>query len=107
MAILETFDIQSPTVDPVPEGISVTVTYINVSSAVGAFVVVQSEGTKSDLYRPLYRNRDSDVISLPPDDTGYTVLVYDLEGNGLPSTLPAVQVDEKVFVTQPPTGSMQ
>ena len=90
-----------------PEGVRLTVTFINGSSAVGSFIVVQSENNKSDHYRPLYRNSESDVIPLPPDDTGYTVLVYDLEEDGLPSTMPAVKVDEKVFVTHPPTGIMQ
>ena len=107
LLILETFDVQNATVDPVPEGVLVTVTFINGSSAVGSFIVVQSGNSRPDHYRPLYRDRGSDVISLPPDDTGYTVLVYDLEEDGLPSTMPAVEVDEKLFVMQSPTGIMQ
>ena len=79
-----------------PEGIHVTVTFINGSSAVGSFIVVKSGSNRPDHYQPLYRNRESDVISLPPNDTGYTMLVYDLEEDGLPSTMPAVK---KVFVT--------
>ena len=104
---LETFDVQNATVEPVPEGVHVTVTYIAGSSAVGSFIIARSGNNRPDHYRPLYRDRESDVISLPPDDTGYIVLVYDLEEDGLPSTMPAVEVDEKLFVMQSPTGIMQ
>lgn len=91
-------------VKKVDKGISITVTFINGSSALGSFIVMQSENDKSDHYQPLYRNKESDVISLPPVDTTYTVLVYDLEENGLPSAMPAIEIDEKVNVTSSQKG---
>lgn len=101
-----TFDAQNAIFEPVPKGIRVTVTYINGTSALGSLTVIQSEKTKSDRYQLLYRNKESDVISLPPDDTGYTILVYDLEQNGLPSSMPAIELYEKINVTQSQIGIM-
>ena len=99
--LAETFDIQYAQVDVMPEGIHVTVTFINGSSAKGSFIAVQCEKTESDHYRSM--DIDKAMISVPHVDTAYTVFVYDLGKDGLPSTMPAVEVDE-VYVKQPPTG---
>lgn len=72
------------------------VIFINESSAVGCFIVVQSAQNRPDQYRRLTRNGTiaSDVISVPLDGTGCTVLVYDLKQNGLPSKMPAIEVNK-------------
>lgn len=92
IVLLEIHDIQDATIEPVSGGVHVNVTFFSGSSAVGCFIVVQSDGNSSDHYQVLPRNgtTSSDVISLPPSDTGYTVVVYDLE-DGLPSTVPAIE----------------
>ena len=84
-----------------PEGIHVTVTFINGSSAKGSFIAVQCEKTELDHYRST--DIDKAMISVPHVDTGYTVFLYDLEQNGLPSAMPAVEVDE-VYVKEALTG---
>ena len=99
--LAETFDIQYAQVEVMPEGIHVTVTFINGSFAKGSFIGVQCEKTESDHYRSM--DIDKAMISVPHVDTGYTVFVYDLEQDGLPSAMPAVEVDE-VYVKQAPTG---
>lgn len=92
VVLSEIHDIQDATIEPVSGGVHVNVTYFSGSSAVGCFIVVQSDRNCSDHYQVLPRNGTtaSDEISLPPADTGYTVLVYDLE-DGLPSTVPAIE----------------
>ena len=71
----------------------------------GSFIIMQCQKNESDHYRSMGRNEDPDVISLPYVDTGYKVLVYDLEQDGLPSTLPAIT--ERVIFNEPypPTGT--
>ena len=45
----------------------------------------------------------SDTIDVPGNISyTYTVTVYDLEENGLPNTMPAVEVDDRIKV--PPHG---
>ena len=99
--LAETFRVQDARVDVMSEGIHVTVTFINGSSAKGFFIAIQCETTESDHYRSM--DIDKAMISVPHVDTGYTVFVYDLEQNGLPHTMPAVEVDE-VYVKQPSKG---
>lgn len=93
---LEIQDILDANVRLVDGGIFVKVIFINESSAVGCFTVVQSAQNRPDQYRMLTRNGTiaSDIISVPLDGTGYTVLVYDIEQNGLPSTMPAIKVNK-------------
>ena len=68
------------------------------SPALGCFVVVQCDERNSDHYRALLRNGDESTVSatinVPSmNEVSYTVTVYDLEENGLPNTMPAVEVD--------------
>lgn len=100
-----TFDVLNAMVKKTDKGINITVTFINGSSALGSFIVMQSQNDKSDHYQSLHRNKESDVISLPPVDATYTVLVYDLEQNGLPSAMPAIEINETVNVTRSQKGT--
>ena len=82
------------------------VEFIKGTSAMGSFIIMQCQKTESDYYRPMERNEGPYVISLPYMDSGYKVLVYDLEEDGLPSTLPAITEERVVFnETDPPTGA--
>ena len=72
----------------------------------GSFIIMQCQRTELDYYRPMDRDEGPDVISLPYMDSGYEILVYDLEEDGLPSTLPAITEGRVVFnETDPPTGT--
>ena len=103
---VETFDVQNATVKAETGGIYVKVEYINGTSAMGSFITIQYQISQSDHYQPMGRDEDPDVISLPYVDTGYKVLVYDLEQDGLPSTLPAITKERVIFnETDPPTGT--
>ena len=67
------------------------------SPAMGCFVVVQCDERNSDHYRALSRSGDegtvSATINVPSmNEIPYTVTVYDLEENGLPNRMPAVEV---------------
>ena len=82
------------------------VEFIEGTSAMGSFIIMQCQRTELDYYRPMERNEGPNVISLRYRDSGYKVLVYDLEENGLPSTLPAITEGRIVFnETDPPTGA--
>ena len=98
--ISEPPDTESVRTEVVPTGIEVEATLVSGSSSLGCFIVVQSNKT-SDYYRALLRgdgDRVSDVIPLPPVETSYTVIVYDLQQNGLPSRIPAIIITEVVQV---------
>lgn len=94
---VDTFDTQNVNVEPKTGGIRVEVIFINGTSAMGSFIVTQCQKAELDHYRSMDRNNESDVISLPYMDTGYRVLVYDLEKNGLPSKTPAYIEEEVNF----------
>lgn len=103
---VDTFDTQNATVKPVTGGIHVKVEFIIGTFAMGSFITMQCQKTESDHYRPMDRNEISNVISLPYVDTGYKVSVYDLEQDGLPSTLPAITEEKVIFnKTDSPTGT--
>ena len=80
------------------------------SPAKGCFVVIQCITTIPDYSRALLRSENgntvSDTIDVPSlGNITYTVTVYDLEKDGLPNTMPAVEVDDRIKV--PPHGKNQ
>lgn len=81
------------------------VDFISGTSAMGSFIIMQCQKNESDHYRPMDRNEVPDFVSLPYMDSGYKVLVYDLEQNGLPSTLPAITETVIFNEPYPPTGT--
>ena len=100
----DTFDVQNATVKSETGGIYVKVEFINGTSAIGSFITIQCQKSESDHYRSMDRNEVPDVISLQYVDT-CKVLVYDLEVDGLPSTLPAITEENVIFnEPYPPTG---
>ena len=108
--LLETFDVQKATAAQADTGISMTGELIDNSPAKGCFVVIQCVESNPDHYRALLRSENvntvSHIIDVPSlGDTAYSVTVYDLEENGLPNTMPAVAVDDRIKV--PPHGKNQ
>ena len=103
---IETFDVNSATAISVDSGILVTGELIGNSHAMGCFVVVQCDERNSDRYQVLLRNGDESTVSatinVPSmDEVSHTVNVYDLEKDGLPNSMPAVEVDG---IRVPPHG---
>ena len=104
--LLETFDVQKATVKSVDSGILVTGELISNSPAMGCFVVVQCDERNLDLYQVLLQNRGESTVSATinvpyMDEVSHIVNVYDLEKDGLPNSMPAVEVDG---ISVPPHG---
>ena len=91
---IESPDIETVTADVVSGGIDIEATLATGSSALGCFVVLQCNKSTSDHYFALPRDGDSlilsDVIHVPPMQTPYTVIVYNLQQNRLPNDMPAI-----------------
>ena len=85
--------------------ISVTADLITDSLARGLFIVFQSDDDDDDgspdEFRAVLREGEEDSVSstipAPPPST-YSVLVYDLENDGLPNTHPALHLYDPVIV---------
>ena len=71
------------------------------SSAKGLFVVLQSDNKSPDLFQAVLRDGQERAVSsrvgVPPST--YTVLVYDLEQDGLPNENIATLPTETVIMT--------
>ena len=94
-------DTETATADVVAGGINFEARLITGSSALGCFVVVQCNKSIPDRYYALPHDGDgrvSEMIHVPPVKTPYTIVVYDLQQNGLPNQLPAIEVGQ-VYVT--------
>ena len=98
--LLETFDVQTATAAKADTGINMTGELIRNSLAKGCFVVIQCIAANPDHYRALLRNENGNKVSytINVPSMSYTVTVYDLEENGLPNTMPAVAVDDRIKV---------
>ena len=65
---------------------------MNGSRAAGCLVVLQGPPTSPDIFRALLRAQSQDTVSttIPLPLSTYTLYGYDIEGNALPDTMPAV-----------------
>ena len=96
-----TYDVQSLTVEEGGGGgggVIVRGEFLSGSRAVGYLVVFQGPPTSPDIFRVLQRTQSQDSVSttvhLPPST--YTVYGYDVEENGLPNTMPAVDLEREI-----------
>ena len=95
-----TFDVQNPVVESVADNmINISLDFIEESSALGCFVVLEYHFSTEDTFVVLKRNATDSIsqnISVSASD--YTVYIYDLEDNALPNTHPAVSTHQVVSV---------
>ena len=77
--------------------IQITAKFIQGTKAKGCFAVFQCEYGSPDVFRALLLpNLNSVIIDVPAST--YSMLVYDLEEDGLPNTKPAVEQSRTVTV---------
>ena len=81
--------------------ITVTGEFIQNTTAKGCFVVLQSEYGSLDVFRALMLPDDSTSVAgiiTNISSSTYHMLVYDLEEDGLPNRIPAVEQNNSVTV---------
>ena len=79
--------------------ISIYLEFIDESSALGSFVVIEDHFGAEDTFVVLKRNEtDSIFQNISVSASNYTVYTYDLEENALPNTHPAVSTHQVVSV---------
>ena len=98
-----TFDVQNLMVEPVTDNnnmISLFLEFIEESSALGCFVVLEDHFGTGDIFVVLKRNAMDSTISqnISVSASTYTVYFYDLEDNALPNTHPALSTLQFVSV---------
>ena len=98
-----TYDIQEASVSVRGGEITVTADLITGSLARGLFIVFVSGEGSPDEFRSVLREGEgvNRTIPAPPPST-YSLLLYDLEDNTLPNTMPALQPEQQMLVE---TGS--
>ena len=90
---LGTFDVQSVSVESVAGAVDIFVKLASNTDALGCFIFVKSSSDSSEHYQVAVNENDScitTVLNLERDT--YSVLVYDLERDGLPGSTPAVSM---------------
>ena len=98
-----TFDVQSADVRTKDSSsVRVNGELVTNTTAKGIFIVFQDEDGSPDVFRAGFRRDDSttsvtSVINNVPPST-YTVIVYDLEEDGLPATSPSLELNNTVQV---------
>ena len=92
-----TFDVKNVVVTQDSSEAVITGNFITNSSAKGLFLVLHSDDGSPDKFRTLLRgDREeslSNSITVPPST--YSVLVYDVEENGLPNSIPVFVIRDK------------
>ena len=99
--IAATFDVQNPVVECVGDNmIGISLEFIDESSALGCFVVLEDHFGTEDTFVVLKRNAMDSAISqnISVSASTFTVYFYDLEDNALPNTHPAVSTLQVVSV---------
>ena len=95
-----TYDVQSVSVVEERDGVVVTGEFITDSRAAGCLLVLQGPSSSSspDIFRTLQRTQleQGSTIRVPPST--YTVYGYDIEEDWLPSTMPAVVLDDQISI---------
>ena len=86
-----TYDVQNATLKPMPGAVAVHGVLVENTSAVGCFIVVKYSSDSVERYQAVVGNCSTTVSYLTKNT--YTVLVYDLESDGLPGSTPAVSKD--------------
>ena len=95
-----TYDVQNPVVESVGDNmISLSLDFIEGSSALGCFVVLEDHFSTEDTFVLLKRNAmDSESQNISVSASTYTVYFYDIENNALPNSHPAVSTLQVVSV---------
>ena len=97
-----TFDVQNPVLESVADNmITISLEFVEESSALGCFVVLEDHFSTEDTFFVLKRNAmDSTILSqnISVSASTYTVYFYDFEDNALPNTHPAVSTFQVVSV---------
>ena len=94
-----TYDVQSVSVVEERDGVLVRGEFITDSRAAGCLLVLQGPSSSSpDIFRTLQRTQleQGSIIRVPPST--YTVYGYDIEEDWLPSTMPAVVLDDQISI---------
>ena len=95
-----TYDVQSVSVVEERDRVVVTGEFITDSRAAGCLLVLQGPSSSSspDIFRTLQRTQleQGSTIRVPPST--YTVYGYDIEEDWLPSTMPAVVLDDQISI---------
>ena len=95
-----TYDVQSVSVVEERDGVVVTGEFITDSRAAGCLLVLKGPSSSSspDIFRTLQRTQleQGSTIRVPPST--YTVYGYDIEEDWLPSTMPAVVLDDQISI---------
>ena len=101
LILAATFDVQNPMVESVADNmISISLEFIEESSALGCFVVLEDHFNTNITFVVLKQNAMDSTISqnISVSASTYTVYFYDLEDNALPNTHPAVSTLQVVSV---------
>ena len=97
-----TYDVQDPMVESVAKNkISISLDFIEESSALGCFVVIEDHfATSEDTFLVMKRYAMDSTISqnISVSASTYTVYFYDLEDNALPNAHPAVSTLQVISV---------
>ena len=96
-----TFDVQNAMVESVCDNmVSLYLEFINESSAIGSFIVLEDHFSTEDTFVVLKWNAMDSKISqnISVSASTYTVYFYDLENNALPNTHPALSTFQIVII---------
>ena len=102
LILAATYDDQNPVVESVggDNMISISLDFIDGSSALGCFVVLEDHFGTEETFVVLKRNAMDSTISqnISVSASTYTVYFHDLEDNAFPNTRPAVSTLQVVSV---------
>ena len=96
-----TFDVQNGMVESVYDNMVILcLEFIEESSAIGSFVVLEDHFSTEETFVVLKRNAMKNTISqnISVSASTYTVYIYDLEDNALPNTHPALSTFQVLVI---------